>query len=52
MTDANEGRPLTRRQLRELERAAELASTGGTPPVPDEDSAERPSEAAVREGRH
>lgn len=52
MTDANEGRPLTRRQLRELERAAELASTGGTPPVPDDDSAERSSDAPVREGRH
>lgn len=52
MTDANEGRPLTRRQLRELERAAELASTGGTPPVPDEDSGERASDAPVREGRH
>lgn len=51
MTDANEGRPLTRRQLRELERAAELARTGGTPPVP-EDDAELPSEAPAREGRH
>ncbi len=52
MTDANEGRPLTRRQLRELERAAELASTGGTPPVPDEEPEQRLSEAPIREGRH
>lgn len=51
MTDANEGRPLTRRQLRELERAAELARTGGMPPVPEDDS-EQPSEAPPREGRH
>lgn len=51
MTDANEGRPLTRRQLRELERAAELARTGGMPPVPEDDS-ELPSEAPPREGRH
>lgn len=52
MTDANEGRPLTRRQLRELERAAELARTGGTPPVPDEEPEQRLSEAPIREGRH
>ena len=52
MTDANEGRPLTRRQLRELERAAELARTGGTPPVPDEEPEQRLSDAPIREGRH
>ncbi|MCR8671159.1 hypothetical protein [Agrococcus sp. HG114] len=50
MTDANEGRPLTRRQLRELERAAELASSGGLPPVPDPAAA--PNDAPVRLGRH
>ncbi|WAC66082.1 hypothetical protein OVA14_12465 [Agrococcus sp. SL85] len=52
MTDANEGRPLTRRQLRELERAAELAQTGGTPPVPDEEAQRRLSDEPAREGRH
>lgn len=52
MTDANEGRPLTRRQLRELERAEELARTGGTPPVPDEEPEQRLSDAPIREGRH
>ncbi|ROR66757.1 hypothetical protein [Agrococcus jenensis] len=53
MTDANEGRPLTRRQLRELERAAELARTGEAPPVPDEEPEHSaPSDAPAHEGRH
>lgn len=53
MTDANEGRPLTRRQLRELERAAELARTGEAPPVPDEEPEHpAPSDAPAHEGRH
>ncbi|KAA6431238.1 hypothetical protein FQ330_10730 [Agrococcus sediminis] len=52
MTDANEGQPLTRRQLRELERAAEAARNGGTPPVPAEGAQAQVSEAPVREGRH
>lgn len=52
MTDANEGRPLTRRQLRELERAAELARTGGVPPVPDAAEREQLSDEPERLGRH
>jgi hypothetical protein len=52
MTDANEGRPLTRRQLRELERAAELARTGGVPPVPDAAAREQLSDEPERLGRH
>ncbi|QUW19379.1 hypothetical protein [Agrococcus sp. Marseille-Q4369] len=52
MTDANEGRPLTRRQLRELERAAELARTGGVPPVPDAAEHEQLSDEPERLGRH
>ncbi|WP_306232836.1 hypothetical protein [Agrococcus beijingensis] len=53
MTDANEGRPLTRRQLRELERAAELARTGGLPSAPEaEADAERLIDEPVHEGRH
>ena len=51
MSEANEGRPLTRRQLRELERAAELASTGGTP-VADETARPQPTDAPIHQGRH
>ncbi|GAA3598054.1 hypothetical protein [Agrococcus terreus] len=52
MTDANGDRPLTRRQLRELERAAELARTGGPPPVPDEEAQRSLSDEPTRTGRH
>ncbi|WP_404313199.1 hypothetical protein LG314_05125 [Agrococcus terreus] len=52
MTDANGDRPLTRRQLRELERAAELARTGGQPPVPDEEAQRSLSDEPTRTGRH
>jgi hypothetical protein len=52
MSEANEGRPLTRRQLRELERAAELARTGGTPPVADETERPQPTDAPIHLGRH
>jgi hypothetical protein len=52
MTDANEGRPLTRRQLRELERAAELARTGGMPSAPEDESRRRLIDEPVHEGRH
>ncbi|WP_072313364.1 hypothetical protein [Agrococcus sp. Marseille-P2731] len=64
MTDANEERPLTRRELRARERAAELAATGGMPAVPtdvpasdaqstDEQSAAEPGDdRSARAGRH
>lgn len=51
MTDANEERPLTRRELRARERAAELAQTGGVPPVPAEPSSDAADEPAHL-GRH
>ncbi len=52
MTDANEERPLTRRELRARERAAELARTGGTPPVPDEEQRQLAASAPEHTGRH
>ncbi|WP_206446527.1 hypothetical protein [Agrococcus sp. KRD186] len=51
MTDANEERPLTRRELRARERAAELAQTGGPPPVPEEAS-DAAASAPEQLGRH
>lgn len=52
MTEANEGRPLTRRELRERERAAELERTGGIVPVPDEEARRRLEQEPARTGRH
>ncbi|GEK81534.1 hypothetical protein [Agrococcus baldri] len=52
MTDANEDRPLTRRELRARERAAELAQTGGVPPVPDAADREAAESAPEHVGRH
>jgi hypothetical protein len=49
MTDANEERPLTRRELRARERAAELARTGGVPPERAPDTA---ASAPEQLGRH
>ena len=51
MTDANEDRPLTRRELRARERAAELAGAGG-PPVPDEDQRREAAQQPEQAGRH
>lgn len=52
MTDANEERPLTRRELRARERAAELAQTGGVPPVPAEQAEHADESAPEHPGRH
>lgn len=50
MTEANEGQPLTRRQLRELERAAEAARSSGMSDVPE--PAAPPRQSEVQGGRH
>ncbi|MCH1883389.1 hypothetical protein [Agrococcus sp. ARC_14] len=52
MTDANEERPLTRRELRARERAEELATTGGVPPVPGDDEQRASVEEPAHLGRH
>lgn len=52
MTDANEERPLTRRELRARERAAELEATGGVPPVPSDADLQEAASAPEHSGRH
>ena len=52
MTDANEERPLTRRELRARERAAELAATGGHPPVPQDEDQRPAADEPAHLGRH
>lgn len=51
MSDANEERPLTRRELRARERAAELAAGGGSAPEPE--AAQQPAiDEPAQLGRH
>ncbi|WP_405216760.1 hypothetical protein [Agrococcus sp. Ld7] len=50
MSDANEERPLTRRELRARERAAELATTGASAPEPEAEQSAIDEPAQL--GRH